>query len=354
LQGTSPINLMVTPAGQFASALNAGGPTLNRTVPAFPDNEVEFVLNQQVDEFTVAQINGFLQATRTHDFYTDRQPAFDGIDEQITVAVNAAGQCNAFFNAVTRSIHTFRAGFCVNMAYGSVIAHEYGHYIVDRLGLRQGSFGEGFGDALAMLVHDDPLIGRDFAGPGTFVRDPSAAAKQYPCCCQVHDCGQVLGGVWWEINETLQSNLGGPEGLAVARQLFTDWSQLTIGIRRGYNSATPLTAIEVLTADDDDAVMENGTPHREEICDAFAMHGIACPGGCEQVEELTAACRRGRVRATVTGPSGLVVNLTLDGEDAQSATLSARGRGVVTWRGEQGEHEVCIDGCDVCIPVTCE
>lgn len=350
---TTPLNLSVAPAGPFAAAINGGGPTLFRTVPAYPENAVEFILNQQVDEFSVAQINGFIHANLAHDFYASRQPDFALIDHQVNVVVNLPGQCNAFFNTVTQSINTFRAGVCVNTAYSSVVAHEYAHFIVDRLGLRQGAFGEGFADALSMLAYDDPIVGRDFAGPGTFVRDPAAAAQQYPCCCEVHDCGQVLGGVWWNINENLQTSLGAAQGLETARQLFTDWSQITIGIRRGFNSATPLTAIEVLTADDDDGQVLSGTPHHAEICDAFAEHGIACPGGCEQIEDLTATCRRGRVRATITGASGTVWNLTLNGRSAKSTTLSALGRGSVTWRATSGEYEVCVDGCDLCTTATC-
>ncbi|MCC6660459.1 MAG: hypothetical protein IT437_06190 [Phycisphaerales bacterium] len=32
--------------------------------------------------------------------------------------------------------------------------------------------------------------------------------------------------------------------------------------------------IEVLTADDDDGDLSNGTPHDEDICDGFDLHGV--------------------------------------------------------------------------------
>jgi hypothetical protein len=45
------------------------------------------------------------------------------------------------------------------------------------------------------------------------------------------------------------------------------------------NSAHPQTVIEVLTVDDDNGDLVDGTPHDQEICAAFAAHGIfECPG----------------------------------------------------------------------------
>ena len=41
-------------------------------------------------------------------------------------------------------------------------------------------------------------------------------------------------------------------------------------------SAHPLTVIEILTVDDDDGDIFNGTPHFIEICTAFELHSIPC------------------------------------------------------------------------------
>ncbi len=73
-----------------------------------------------------------------------------------------------------------------------------------------------------------------------------------------------------------QVAMGPDVGLEYAQQLFTDWTGITIG-GQGLNSAHPQTAIEVLTVDDDDGVLGNGTPHYAEICAAFAAHSIDCP-----------------------------------------------------------------------------
>src|SRR5690606_33676367 len=36
-------------------------------------------------------------------------------------------------------------------------------------------------------------------------------------------------------------------------------------------------AIDLLTLDDDDELIENGTPHYDEICTGFELHGMSCP-----------------------------------------------------------------------------
>ncbi|MFQ5494771.1 MAG: right-handed parallel beta-helix repeat-containing protein [Phycisphaerae bacterium] len=241
----------------------------------------DVLLNPDAREFATAQLNGFIHVTRTHDFYALRQPDFGELDRSIPCRVNlgAGTDCGGFFDAADSSINLTRAGIdCVNTAYSSVVTHEYGHFIVDRLGFAapQASFGEGFGDALAVLMHDDPVVGRDFDGPCTFVRDIVSANQPFPCEGGDHRCGQVLAGVWWDIKEAMRARLGDAAGKAAAYQRFTDWSRITLG-GSGGNAAHPLTAIEVLIADDDDGDLSTLTPHFREICAGFAAHNIPCP-----------------------------------------------------------------------------
>ena len=237
------------------------------------------------------------------------------------------------------------------------------HFVVSVLGLRQGAFGEGFGDAVVLLQYDDPIVGRDFFGPGTFVRDIVAANKRYPCFGGVHDCGQVLAGVWWDIKLEMQGSLGQSTGLQTAQQLLTDWSQITTG-GSGRNSASPRTAVEVLTVDDDDGDLENGTPHFDEICAGFAAHNIRCPGTCDEIRRLRVSCLSGflsggdiEIRATMTtqDAAGSEVTLVLDETDSQTVTIGDRRRTTVRWSNvSEGEHEVCIEDCPgLCRSVTC-
>jgi len=322
----------------------------------------DFLLNFFIEENLTAQVDAFIHANKTHDFMKERQPSFTEIDIPLTTIVNRPAHCNAFFTPVGLSINFLSAGAgCVNSAYSTVVAHEYGHFVVDRLGLFQGSFGEGYSDSLAILIYDDPIIGRDFFGPDTYVRDIVGANRRYPCFGEVHDCGQVLAGVWWDLKLELQQIMGDAEGLEFARQLFTDWSMITVG-GSGRNSAHRQTAVEVLIADDDNADLADGTPHKEQICTAFTRHNIPCPGLCSDVNRIRATCRSDlagafTVRATVSTDSGRGADLTvlLDGRQEQSLDVSWRGRASATWRDVgAGTHEVCIRGCGtLCEEVRC-
>jgi len=263
--------------GPWVRVFHDMGDEIVATQTAVPPAPASLVLNGAPAEETTAQVNGFVQTMAAHDFLKDRLPELEAIDLQIPCNVNLDASCNAFFTTLDLSINFFTSGSgCVNTAYSSVVAHEYGHFVVNRLGLDQGAFGEGYGDTLAILLYDDPVVGRDFHGPGQPVRDTVEARVQYPCSGEIHYCGQLLSGCFWAMRENLVKSLGGDLGRETVRQLFADWSAITVG-GSGTNSAHPITAIEVLTVDDDDGDLGNGSPHFTEICAAFEAHGIACP-----------------------------------------------------------------------------
>lgn len=278
--GTGTVDVVVDLVGPYATVVHASGTNYVLTTPVLPPTAGLLSLGIAGGETVRSQMNAFHFTDKTHHFYRSYNPtAASGIDTSIEVRANVADVCNATFDPSLQRINLYLSGGgCVNTAFSNVIAHEYGHFIVNRLNLAQGAFGEGFGDVVAMLLDDDPIIGRAFAGPGSFVRDPVAANVQYPCSPTggVHFCGQILGGCWWGIRTNLGAALGDPDGLELARQLFVDWSALTIG-GIGTSSAHPDTAIEVLVLADDDGSIANGVPNFAEICAAFAVHSVSCP-----------------------------------------------------------------------------
>ncbi len=283
--GSSPVTVEGDLIGDWAKIFNAQGGELHIEESVTPPGPVSLFFNPTPAEWLTSQINGFLHTTLTHDFFKDRQPDYDGLDLRIPCNVNITDSplfpCNAFFSgAGGPSINFFSTGGgCVNSAYSSIIAHEYGHFVVSQLGLPQGAFGEGFGDSVGVLLYDDPITGRDFAGPGAHIRNLANPNIQYPCFGGIHQCGRVLGGVWWDIRTEMGATYGEAEGLERTRQLFTDWSLITSG-GSGSDSAHELTAIEVLAVDDVDGDPANGTPNFFEICAGFADHNIPCPLDC--------------------------------------------------------------------------
>jgi hypothetical protein len=215
----------------------------------------------------------------THNHWKQYAPTSTILDANLVSNTQVSGTCNAFYNGTSTNYYN-AGGTCNNTAFSSVASHEYGHHIVNRLGLAQGGFGEGFGDTVSMMIYDDPVIGRYFQTSGAPVRTPDTANQQYPCTStEVHTCGQILGNIVWEIRRSYGNLLGTTLGRELVRQQHVDWARITTGGAgtNSLNSAHPLTAEQWLTIDDNDGNIGNGTPHYAQICGAFAQGGVPCP-----------------------------------------------------------------------------
>jgi hypothetical protein len=297
--GSTPVTLNSTLqtatnfGGRWVTVVpNDGSTALTASTSVTPPGPGTLTFNTSPSERLTAQVNAAIVATLTHNYFKDRAPSFTGIDRAIPANTGVSGTCNAYFDPSAQNLNFFNSGVsstssttCANTAFSTVISHEYGHFIVDRLGIAQNSFGEGYGDTNAEMIWDDNVTGRGFRTNVTpdYVRDPIAANIQYPCssaaCAslEIHCCGQIVSGVWWRIRTNFGTLLGSSAGLDLARQREVAWSLITTGGPSSSNSAGPSTAIEVLTVDDDNGNINDGTPHFSQICAAFAAHSISCP-----------------------------------------------------------------------------
>src|SRR5262249_41216143 len=123
-----------------------------------------------------AERDAYISVNVAHDHIKTVEPGFTGLDYEMPTAVNILTQtCNAFWNGT--GVNFFAAGDgCVNTAtVADVVYHEYGHGINDRVyapvgGMMNGALHEGTADLNAAFLRDDPLIGKGFTGPGTFLR----------------------------------------------------------------------------------------------------------------------------------------------------------------------------------------
>jgi hypothetical protein len=263
-------SVSVTPPGPAILTLNSAGsgdPSGNAAIASL-----------------TAQLNAAITIDATHNYFKDRAPGYAGLDIAIPANTGVTGTCNAFYSASSNSVNFYNAGgSCVNTAYSSIISHEYGHFIVNSLGLAQSSFGEGFGDTTAAMTWNDGITGRGWTAgdPNSFGRDAVAANIQYPCSAscggEVHCCGQQLAAIWWQLRTAYGTLLGDPTGLELCRSEEVAWSLITLGGINSSNSAGPRTAVEMLTVDDNDGNLVNGTPHYDQICPVFASHSISCP-----------------------------------------------------------------------------
>jgi hypothetical protein len=181
----------------------------------------------------------------------------------------------------------------------SVATHEIGHYLLYAYfgfsTITHNAFHEGASDLWSMFVHGSPLIGPNaHASCDHYFRDLSIANHAYPeCNTNEYFRGMVLGRAWYDIWCNLGTSACEEQAaLETTRDLHIAWLLLTIGDKFAASvcsgvgqSADPLTLVEVLTADDDDANLGNGTPHEAEICAAFAGRGIDPPSGVSVCEE---------------------------------------------------------------------
>jgi hypothetical protein len=261
--------------GRWVWVDNQAGGELSLSQSVTPPGPGDFEFNSAPSELNTAQVNAFIHTTLTHDYIKDRAPSFNALDTSFRANVNISSTCNAYYDG--SSINFYRSGGgCVNTAYSTVISHEYGHHVVNRLGLAQGAFGEGYSDTVSILLYDTAIVGEGFFTSGGHIRNYNTSNVQYPCSGEVHYCGELLAGIVNKIRVNFKSTYGSAAGLAIAQQLHVDWSMITIG-GISDNSAHPQTAIEWLTVDDDDGDINNGTPNYTDICDAFSAHNIDCP-----------------------------------------------------------------------------
>jgi len=266
-------------SGRWVNVNPVGLTEQSASVSNTPGTAATLTLNATPSGATTAQINAFIHTQLSRDYFRTRTgpTGLAGLDIILPANTGVSGSCNAYFDG--GSINFFNAGGgCNNTAFSTVIAHEYGHFVVQTLGLGQGGFGEGFSDSLAILLYDDGVVGRGFSTTGSPVRNIDQANQQYPCGLAIHTCGQIVGGVWRDTRLNFQG-IYGSASLELARQLHVDWSLITIGGAGSnfLNSAHPGTAIEVITVDDTDGDITNGSPNYTPICAAFSKHNITCP-----------------------------------------------------------------------------
>jgi hypothetical protein len=186
--------------------------------------------------------------------------------------------CNAFYTTSPLSINFYSAGGgCINTATeASIPIHEYGHHVTVQTYLAHsqsvpGSLQEGFSDCQAASYLDSNLIGANWQGPGTAIRNLNNTC-QYPSSCgtQVHSWGLVIGGCYWHTRIQF-ANAYGAAGKAMLD-----------GYLYKHFHATPDDQVDVLVEwlllNDTDANLANGTPDADKFYQGFTVqHSVPFP-----------------------------------------------------------------------------
>ncbi len=237
---------------------------------------VNFVHNSTNTETVRSQVNAYVEANKVRNRVITYNPAYPTLsDNEFPIYVNRTdGYCpgNAWYDPGDVSLNFCSSGGGYpNTAWSSIIHHEYGHHLVNAAGSGQGQYGEGMGDCMSVLLLDSPLLGFGFYGDCTSPLRNADNTHQYPCTSTIHDCGQLLSGCVWDTrNELLATN---PD---TYNEILSNLTINSILLHTG-TEITPQITIDFLTLDDDDANLDNGTPHFMEICAGFGPHNMDCP-----------------------------------------------------------------------------
>src|SRR4029077_6102347 len=102
---------------------------------------------------------------------------------------------------------------------------------------------------------DDPVIGRDLYGPGSFVRDLVNNARMLDPTCfgEPHCLSQGVSGALWDLHEGLARAKG--DRAAARATADSLWHYAGYGAAYWYDDYL----LDLLIVDDDDATLLDGT-----------------------------------------------------------------------------------------------
>jgi hypothetical protein len=239
-----------------------------------------------------AAINAYVNMNRIRDYVLNFNSSFPGLSssEDYKVQVNFPNlitddwDCpgNAAYRPASQSFPEL-FNFCAagemwpwyaNMAFSSIVFHEFGHMIIDKASGPQAAYGEGMGDAMSILMTDTSGLGYGYTTCGEPDRDADNDSM-FPLIEEAHIEGMLLSGRIWDIRNALKQSYPYSYRDTLANLAVNSILLQTDSV------INPQITINWLTLDDDDANLFNGTPNYDDICTGFAAHNMDCPAAPE-------------------------------------------------------------------------
>ncbi len=263
------MNTHVTPVGPWAEIDRYDYTTAYIDMVTLNREYAEFGFDDENSKH--AERNVFYYTNIGHNYVKNIEPGFVELDRVIVSSVERNNWCNAMAGWGKMYYYKAKAP-CINLAHiPDVVLHEYGHelvffhyYSVDEAESPY-DIHEGCADYLAATVTDQPIIGTNWRGIGTHIRncDNTLWWPDNNCGGESHCLGQILAGAFWDVREAL--------GREYADHI---WHYAKYGIPQTF----PEYAMEMCVADDDDGDLSNGTPNFSALYDSFdKKHGIPMP-----------------------------------------------------------------------------
>lgn len=226
-------------------------------------------------------VNGYYHVNRVHDHIKSIYPSFTGVDIALPTILDRSSTtgCNAYYSGSTINFYVENSS-CISFAkIGDIVYHEYGHFVNHKFyanvkggstGMVNGGLNEGYADVWAMSLTHDPVLGKGAFKNGANIRTYNGNPKVYPMnrTSEVHANGEIIAGSWWDVGV----NIGSPDSMT---SLFTkSMYDVADGPEGTEGEVYHEALISAIENDDDDANLNNGTPHFSAIVAAFARHGI--------------------------------------------------------------------------------
>jgi hypothetical protein len=279
-------NVIAPLTGQYFNILNYGGSTEKLISTIGPPYTVDFIHDAAgTDPTLIAQANALYNTNNIRSFLLKYVPNYPTISTQLNFPVNvnltssADSNCpgNADYDGTSVNLCAGTSVY-TNTAFASLIHHEYAHHIIAMGGSGQGEYGEGMADAMAVLFsgHHEFAMGFYKNECTTAIRDAANICQYSASACstcgqEIHNCGQLLSGAIWDARKQLS--------MSYPISFVSLINKLTLGsiaMHKG-TAITSQIAIDMLTLDDTDGNLNNGSQHYNEICTGFAAHGLICP-----------------------------------------------------------------------------
>ncbi len=216
--------------------------------------------------------NVFYHTNVIHDFFTSGDPFnITAMNYQMLARVGlGTSSCNAYYQAGTINFYP-EGSTCPDIGLlGDVIYHEYTHGVVSQIYLsfpyfaQTGAMNEAFADYFANTITNDSCTGRGWKKTNDSCLRNSKNTKKYPKDMAadkfVHYNSQIFSGALWDLRESL-----GKEA--------TD--KLIVRTMKMQGKGFIPFLEDMLTIDDNNGDLSDGTPNTQKICKAFYdNHGI--------------------------------------------------------------------------------
>jgi hypothetical protein len=264
--GTSLVTVTSYMSGQYFTVAAMTGSLETLTLSVTPPGPANFMHNSaDTDPAIIAQVNAYVEANRVRDWVLTQNPSYPTIATQTNFALNVNYNltCNAYYDGSSLNFY-LAGGGCSNTAFSNVVHHEYGHHIVEMGGALQDQYGEGTGDAVAVCISDDPVLGYGFEGDCAAGIRTADNSMQYPCTSDIHTCAQLLSGCVWSTRNQLQAT--NPLGyLGILSSLMLN----SVPMHAGSGTISPAIYTDWITLDGGIS-----GPHYAEITAGFLAHNM--------------------------------------------------------------------------------